>query len=109
MTDPPALGAANAMQTMRGGVRKPPLPISSNVYHERECLGMTGVTHRADSGPGAGDLAPLPNRCNPAARDGRDIMFLLKEHGIGAVGRYAFEHPPSIGDTMNIPQTARLP
>ena len=31
-------------------------------------------------------------------------MVLVREHGIGALGRYEFKHLPRIGDTINIRQ-----
>jgi hypothetical protein len=31
-------------------------------------------------------------------------MLLLREHGIGTLGTYRFEHLPRIGDTINIRQ-----
>jgi len=31
-------------------------------------------------------------------------MLLLREHGIGTIGKYEFEHLPRIGDTISIRQ-----
>lgn len=49
-------------------------------------------------------LAPITNRCQSAGVGGGQAMVLLREHGIGALGTYTFEHLPRIGDTINVRQ-----
>lgn len=34
-------------------------------------------------------------------------MLVVLEHGIGVLGKYAFEHLPRIGDTINIRQAGK--
>ena len=34
-------------------------------------------------------------------------MLLLREHGIGTLGNYRFEHLPRVGDTINIRQAEK--
>ena len=34
-------------------------------------------------------------------------MLVVLEHGIGILGKYAFEHLPRIGDTINIRQAGK--